>query len=107
LPLEQLRNQDLIAFAGIAKPERFFSTLETLRLHPARRVAFRDHHVYTNRDLEALGAGLAITTEKDAVRLEGAAGNFVYLRVSANIPDFHRLMQLIGSRINAQTNSRA
>jgi tetraacyldisaccharide 4'-kinase len=108
LPVETLHGVDVVALGGIAKPERFFSTLETLGLRLARRVAFRDHHVYTRRDVEALGDGLLITTEKDAVRLEGAGVlGFVHLRVSANIPEFDRLMELIDSRIGNQTKPRA
>jgi tetraacyldisaccharide 4'-kinase len=108
LPVKTLHGVDVVALAGIAKPERFFSTLETLGLRLARRVAFRDHHVYTRRDVDALGGGLLITTEKDAVRLEDAGvQGFVHLRVSANIPEFDRLMELIDSRIGNQTKPRA
>ena len=44
-------------------------------------MAFPDHHAYEPRDLEAVtrraravGAGLLVTTEKDAVRLAGPGG---------------------------------
>src|SRR5262249_49158938 len=70
--VETLRGRSGVAFAGIAKPERFFSTLQTLGLQPSRCVVFRDHHAYTKRDIEALGDVLKITTEKDVVRLEEA-----------------------------------
>jgi tetraacyldisaccharide 4'-kinase len=64
------------AFCGIARPEQFFTGLETSGLHLAARAAFPDHHRYTARDLERLisaaraaGATAIITTEKDRVRL--------------------------------------
>jgi tetraacyldisaccharide-1-P 4'-kinase len=66
----------------------------------ASRVRFRDHHSYTERDLETLPGEIQITTEKDAVRLDGLkAGNFLHLRISVNILEFDRLMELIRSRL--------
>ena len=68
----------LLAFAGIARPERFFSDLTASGRHPAETIAFADHHPYTQDDVDriaararAAGATFAMTTEKDAVRLEG------------------------------------
>src|SRR5262249_47010589 len=98
-PLERWRGQAITAFAGIAKPERFFSTLKTLGLEIHRQITFPDHHNYSNEDLKELGDGIILTTEKDFVKLEGR-GNFVAIRVSANIADFERLRQLIVQRIN-------
>jgi tetraacyldisaccharide-1-P 4'-kinase len=66
----------------------------------ANRVRFRDHHSYTERDLETLPGEIQITTEKDAVRLDGLKpGNFLHLRISVNILEFDRLMELIRSRL--------
>lgn len=66
----------LVAVAGIARPERFFKTVETLGWEIAQPMVFRDHHWFTRKDVGAihdtvqvLGAGAVITTEKDAVRL--------------------------------------
>jgi tetraacyldisaccharide 4'-kinase len=66
----------VIAFCGIARPEQFFSGLETAGLHLAARIAFSDHHRYSPRDLARLadaarksGITTLITTEKDRVRL--------------------------------------
>jgi len=67
----------LAAFAGIARPERFFNDLAGAGWRVAKTIVFRDHHRYTQRDLEqivadakAAGATALATTEKDAVRLE-------------------------------------
>jgi tetraacyldisaccharide 4'-kinase len=66
----------VIAFCGIARPQRFFSLLAASGIHPLGTLVFADHHAYTSRDLSrirkalaASGAGMAVTTEKDAVRL--------------------------------------
>jgi tetraacyldisaccharide 4'-kinase len=64
------------AFAGIAKPERFFADLEKAGWTLTGRQAFRDHHHYSVSDIEAIekgalssGAAVILTTEKDFVRL--------------------------------------
>jgi tetraacyldisaccharide 4'-kinase len=98
-----LIGQPVAAFAGIAKPERFFQSLESLGLTIHHRISFRDHHAYAPEDLANIGLpgekNLLITTEKDSVRLEGTSPrDFLHLRISANIPEFDRLMELIRSR---------
>jgi tetraacyldisaccharide 4'-kinase len=100
VPLHTLKNRAVTAFAGIAKPDRFFHSLESMGISGMRRVKFPDHHSYSAQDLEALPGEIQITTEKDAVRLEGlAADPFVHLRISVNIPEFERLLELIRSRL--------
>ena len=65
----------IVAFAGIARPERFFNALRLLGYEVVRELTFRDHHWYSARDLEAIqqaareaNASIIVTTEKDAVR---------------------------------------
>lgn len=76
--LAALQGVTLYAFAGIGRPEKFFSTLTANGLSVAREKAFPDHHRYTQQDWKhlaseaaALGADL-VTTDKDAVRLPQA-----------------------------------
>jgi len=104
IELESLRGRPVVAFAGIAKPERFFNSVEDLGIPISRRIQFRDHHEYNARDVAEIATGAEceprITTEKDAVRLEDTSlSNFLHLRISANIPEFDRLMELIHSRL--------
>jgi tetraacyldisaccharide 4'-kinase len=93
-----LKGKSITAFAGIAKPERFFATLDSAGLTLRRRVSFMDHHSYSDADLKDLQDEVLLTTEKDAVKLEGR-GNFVAFRVSANISDVERLQSLILRRL--------
>ncbi len=66
-PLANLRGQPLLAMAGIAVPERFFSGLEAAGLS-ITRLPLADHHDY--RDVPwPPGTAAVITTEKDAVKL--------------------------------------
>lgn len=97
---ESLRNHAVTAFAGIAKPLRFFSALESMGVTASQRVSFRDHYTYTRHDLENLGGEFQITTEKDAIKLEGLdAGEFLHLRISARIPDLDPLLDLIRKKL--------
>jgi tetraacyldisaccharide 4'-kinase len=70
-----LQQKPVIAFAGIAHPDRFFDTLRSLNMQLVATHAFTDHHPFTPREMEALKAeakaknAVLITTEKDFVRL--------------------------------------
>lgn len=67
----------VLAFAGIASPEKFFMTLNDSGIAVAEQASFPDHHFYSATDAKDLIAraeakGLVlITTEKDHVRLIG------------------------------------
>jgi tetraacyldisaccharide 4'-kinase len=75
-----LRGRRVLAFAGIARPPKFFETLESCGATVERRHAFPDHHPYAAAEVnglvaEAAAEGLTpVTTEKDRVRLEGLDG---------------------------------
>jgi tetraacyldisaccharide 4'-kinase len=67
----------VVAFAGIARPERFFNALRSLGYEVARELTFPDHHWYTARDISGIQAAardantpVIVTTEKDAVRCD-------------------------------------
>ncbi len=101
----------LIAFAGIARPEKLYETLEALGADVLDLYSFADHHVFTEEELNSLaelakerGATL-ITTEKDHVRLTPAWRDKVAtLPVAARFADeaaLDRLLAPIVSRMNA------
>jgi tetraacyldisaccharide 4'-kinase len=97
---EDLKDMEVVAFAGIAKPERFFHALRSTGINPVRTFAFADHHAYSLRDIEQLRGDVLVTTEKDAVRLARREfRDFVYLRVSAKIANFEQLLNLILERL--------
>ena len=79
---ERLAGERLLAFAGIGRPEKFFTMLRSLGAILVGVQAFPDHHPFRaaeidmlRRNAARLDAGL-ITTRKDIVRLppEGRAG---------------------------------
>ena len=82
----------LVAVAGLARPEAFFATLAKLKIVPAAALAFADHDAYgpaalgrIEKAAEASGATAVVTTEKDAVKLEGRLALPAY-RVAVDMP---------------------
>jgi len=76
--LDGRADEPVVAVAGIARPERFFASLASAGWRVVGRKTFRDHHRFTNQDVEQIAravremsAGFVLTTEKDAVRLAG------------------------------------
>ncbi|HLJ71353.1 MAG TPA: tetraacyldisaccharide 4'-kinase [Roseiarcus sp.] len=71
----QIKGRDLLAFAGIGRPEKFFATLTALGARLGATRGFPDHHRYGESELDALfdeaarQGLLIVTTEKDFVRL--------------------------------------
>jgi tetraacyldisaccharide 4'-kinase len=67
-----------VVFCGIARPQNFLLQLRAAGIDPVAEAFFRDHHAYTEKDVNELlqlqrqsEAGGFVTTEKDAVNLGG------------------------------------
>lgn len=75
-----LRESLLVAFAGIARPQKFFATLEEQGARVCEKISFPDHHSFSEADavnllaLSKINGAHLVTTEKDWVRLQGASG---------------------------------
>lgn len=72
-----LSGRTVLAFAGIGRPAKFFTTLEECGARIAAARSFPDHHPYGRAEIaalldeaERLGA-VPVTTAKDAVKLPG------------------------------------
>ncbi len=69
------RNSRILAVAGIARPEQFFSELKG-RFKEVVECRFHDHHAFSQSDIDKMESRLHTTsdylvlTEKDAVRLK-------------------------------------
>lgn len=82
-----------VAVCGIANPGAFAQSMRELDLATEEILTFPDHHVYRRRDLEAIravadasGGAWILTTEKDAVKLEGRTSlPVVTLRVEVEV----------------------
>src|SRR5581483_2975170 len=70
----------VIAFAGIAAPEKFYATLSSNGARVLAKRSFGDHHRYTRREAKALlkeaeeKKAMLVTTEKDFVRIPDEEG---------------------------------
>ncbi len=76
LEFDRFKGRKVLAFAGIAEPEPFFQALAEQGLQVVARIPFPDHAAYDENQIEQLmgafaasGAELAVTTEKDGVKL--------------------------------------
>lgn len=74
---EALRDRRVFAFCGIAHPESFMQSLLSLGIDLAGFKAYRDHHFYTQPDIDRLArqsrehrCDFMLTTEKDMVKLK-------------------------------------
>ena len=74
----RLRGRRVFAFAGIARPEKFFRSLQECGADIADTRSFADHHAFGRQELADLAAAAAkldaalVTTEKDLVRIPAA-----------------------------------
>jgi tetraacyldisaccharide 4'-kinase len=72
-----LKGRQVLAFAGIGDPDKFFATVTEAGIAIAERVAFPDHHRFNAEEsagliMQADSGGLSLlTTEKDRARMMG------------------------------------
>ena len=69
--LGEMAGRHVLAVAGVARPEAFFTQLENAGLD-VRRLGFPDHHAYRPGDIDATAT--VVMTEKDAVKCRQFAG---------------------------------
>jgi tetraacyldisaccharide 4'-kinase len=79
----------LVAFCGIARPQQFFDALKAAHQAISGTITFRDHHRYSQRDIDRLldlkkqtGASGFVTTEKDAINLGTLSAQLQPLRTT-------------------------
>ena len=101
----------VLAFAGIARPEKFFATVEAAGAELVERIAFPDHHPFTGRMFQrlldravCLGA-LPVTTAKDAARLTAAQRTAVHVMHVALAWDDVRTIENLLDQVIARRNT--
>lgn len=78
-----LIGREVVAFAGIARPEKFYATLRRIGANVVATRDFADHHVFSAREFAGLveeaarRRAMLATTEKDLVRLGPQAARAV------------------------------
>jgi tetraacyldisaccharide 4'-kinase len=107
-----LEGKRVVAFAGIAAPDKFRETIIDLGAEPVYFKAFGDHHAFKTVELlklitqkESLKADCLLTTEKDWVRIEGPLTEYpdlAYLTIRLALKsDEDRFFQLFKDKIRA------
>lgn len=109
--ISALKGQNVLAFAGIADPDKFFATARTAGIVVSRRRVFPDHHRYTPQDASELilraeySKLTLLTTEKDRARMDGdprlaaLAASVQTLPVTMVVQEAGELRRLIKSRL--------
>ena len=104
--IEELKNKNLFAFAGIGNPSNFFSLLKKNNLNVIKTISFPDHHSYSEREFkEILGKAKEIdsnlvTTEKDYNRINNdQKKNCIVVKVDLHINNKNEFINLIRSKI--------
>lgn len=112
--VQQSRDAKWFAFSGIGNPEAFAADLKGWGFTIAGRRAFKDHHAYSQVDLDAValaaeraGATRLICTEKDKFNLPAGARMRLpvfYCRISMRVDRERDLLRLIlGDAQSAQS----
>lgn len=98
-----LQGQPVTAYCGIGNPDKFFNTLEKLGVNLVGKFAFPDHHTLKPQELLLIErhmtktGSLAVTTEKDAVKLPASArGKIMTVRVDLQLDEPVILDDLLG-----------
>jgi len=90
---KEIAGKQLLAFAGIADPEKFYRTVKTLGGLISKTVSFPDHHHFSEDEIAGLLDDAAkqdlilVTTSKDAVRLIGQHGRARELAEKSRVVD--------------------
>jgi tetraacyldisaccharide 4'-kinase len=84
-----MRGKRVLAFSGLGDNRSFFGLLRDIGADVVETLEFPDHYRYRAADLARIesfhNVEMAVTTEKDAVRIEGmeTGGNILYLCIEA------------------------
>ena len=106
-----LKGGRVLAFAGIADPEKFFATLRACGIDVAATTSFADHHTYGKTELAALRdeaqrQGLRlVTTAKDLARLGPAGAGVSVLKVRLVFEDQAALRQVVARAVGHDTRA--
>lgn len=102
-----LGDRDVLAFAGIGHPQKFYYTLKQQGFNVVKTVDFPDHHFYTGAELNALLAEArklnadVYTTEKDYVKIPPLFTRDInVLEISVVWDKPEKLLDFITSKIN-------
>lgn len=102
----QVNNHEVIAFAGIGRPEKFYKSLNELGFNLVETLNFPDHHVYTKAELQKIitkaqkQGAVIFTTSKDFVKIPPQMHKFFHvLEIEIKWEDEEKLTTFIFDKI--------
>ncbi len=102
-----LHKNNVIAFAGIGRPEKFYNSLVEHKIYPIKTINFSDHHFYSTKELNDLISmakkydAELITTTKDFVKIpKELQKEFTTLDISIKWQNESKLKTFILENIN-------
>ncbi len=104
VPLAALAREDVVALAGIARPQAFFDMLRERGIAPRQTVALPDHYDFDSWERPTGGRWRLVCTEKDAVKLWPLAPDALAVPLSFT-PEpafFERLDRLLDARLSSR-----
>ena len=97
--IEELKNKEITAFAGIGNPSNFFNLLKENELNVKKTYSFPDHHDYSQKDFDKIKgntSAIIVTTEKDYYRIHDNQKQNIYcIKVELEIENEDKLKDLI------------
>ena len=101
--IENFKNKEIIAFAGIGNPSNFFDLLKENKINVKKTYSFPDHHNYSQKDFdEIIGDNhiKIVTTEKDYYRMNDKQKlSCDYIEVDLEIENKNEFINLIKNKI--------
>ena len=111
-PLASLAGREVVALAGIARPERLAAALARAGAVVRDTLQFPDHHAYGGDDVASVAraarSATVVTTEKDLAKLGGTPGLEALraLRVSLEVERGEALVDLLAGAATASGSTR-
>ena len=101
--IDNFKNKEIIAFAGIGNPSNFFDLLKENKINVKKTYSFPDHHNYSQKDFdEIIGDNhiKIVTTEKDYYRMNDKQKlSCDYIEVDLEIENKNEFINLIKNKI--------
>ena len=101
--IENFKNKEIVAFAGIGNPSNFFDLLKENNINLKKSYSFPDHHNYSKKDFDKIIEDdriKIVTTEKDYYRMNDKQKLICdYIEVDLEIKNKNEFINLIKSKI--------
>lgn len=102
--LRDFAGEPVLALAGIAQPESFFTMLRAQGVQPERTLALADHYDFDSWERPSGKRYSLICTEKDAVKLWRLHPDAWAVPLSVTLPD--EFLRAFDARLDAKLSSR-